>query len=335
MAEARAAARARRWLAPEVVQASPMDCGPSALHALATGFGVKVSYARLREACQTDVDGTSIDALERVAKDLGLDAVQMIAPADHVGHPRAATLPAIAVVQLPGGSTHFVLVWRRVGRWLQVMDPGSGRRWVELERFRRTLYFHSLELPAELWRRFVGSAGNAGVLSDSLRALGHRHARARVAEALEDPGWRPIAALEAAARMARSLVASRALARGGEAERLIDALYARARGDDPQRNSAIPAVFWSARGVRREGGGVILNVRGVLLVRARARSAPSALAPGEPERRPPALVSALAEEPLRVGRELLRELRGADRKSAFGLAGLALSAAGLVLLQAL
>lgn len=42
----------RRFFAPEVVQTSAMDCGPAALKCLLEGFGVPVSYGRLREACQ-------------------------------------------------------------------------------------------------------------------------------------------------------------------------------------------------------------------------------------------------------------------------------------------
>jgi len=57
----------RRFLVPEVVQTSAMDCGPAALKCLLDGFGIQVSYGRLREACQTDVDGTSIDTMEEVA----------------------------------------------------------------------------------------------------------------------------------------------------------------------------------------------------------------------------------------------------------------------------
>ena len=65
--------RARsRLLAPEVVQTSAMDCGPAALKCLLEGFGISVSYGRLREACQTDIDGTSIDTMEEVAQQLGL-----------------------------------------------------------------------------------------------------------------------------------------------------------------------------------------------------------------------------------------------------------------------
>ena len=58
---------ARRRLAPEVVQTSAMDCGPASLKCLLDGHGISVSYGRLREACQTDVDGTSIDTLETAA----------------------------------------------------------------------------------------------------------------------------------------------------------------------------------------------------------------------------------------------------------------------------
>jgi len=330
MAEARAP---RRWLAPEVVQASPMDCGPAALHALARGYGLDVSYARLREACQTDVDGTSIDALEGVARELGLDALQVLVPADHVGHPRAETLPAIAVTRLPGGTVHFVLVWRRVGRFVQLMDPGSGRRWLEVESFRRTLYQHGVDLPAELWRRFAGSASSAAVLRELLASLGHRRAAERVAEVLADPHWRPLAALEAAARMARSLIAARALSRGAEAERVIDALFARARAEELGRHTAVPPVYWSVRAHPPAADGAqLLHVRGAILLRALGlRAAPAEGVPGVPRE----LAASFSEPALRVGRELARELRGADRRALFGLSLLAGGAALLVLVQAL
>src|SRR5262247_2750376 len=102
----------RRWLAPEVVQTSSMDCGPAALKCLLEGFGVCASYGRLREACQTDVDGTSIDAIEDVAGKLGLAAEQTMLPVDYLLDPKTAALPAIVVVRLPGGGTHFVVAWR-------------------------------------------------------------------------------------------------------------------------------------------------------------------------------------------------------------------------------
>ena len=74
----------RRYLVPEVVQTSAMDCGPATLKCLLEGFGISASYGRLREACQTNVDGTSIDTLEEVAVQLGLEAEQVVVPLDHV-----------------------------------------------------------------------------------------------------------------------------------------------------------------------------------------------------------------------------------------------------------
>ena len=94
----RSAAGPRR-LVPETVQTSGMDCGPAALRSLLAGFGLEVSYGRLREACQTDVDGTSINALEESARALGMDVAQLMLPADHVAIPCATALPAIAVAQ--------------------------------------------------------------------------------------------------------------------------------------------------------------------------------------------------------------------------------------------
>ena len=41
------------------------------------GMGLPIDYRRLREVCQTDVDGSSIDKLEELAVQLGVDAEQM------------------------------------------------------------------------------------------------------------------------------------------------------------------------------------------------------------------------------------------------------------------
>src|SRR5919204_4333868 len=91
----------RRFLAPEVVQTSNMDCGPATLKCLLEGFGISASYGRLREACQTDVDGTSIDTMEEVAVQLGLEAEQVMLPVDHVLLPEAQALPALVVIRQP------------------------------------------------------------------------------------------------------------------------------------------------------------------------------------------------------------------------------------------
>ena len=100
---------------PEVVQTSAMDCGPASLKCLLEGFRIPVSYGRLREACQTDVDGTSIDTMEVVASQLGLDAEQVMIPVDHLFLSEAAALPASSSCDTADGATHFVVAWRRTG----------------------------------------------------------------------------------------------------------------------------------------------------------------------------------------------------------------------------
>lgn len=95
-----------------------MDCGPATLKCLLEGFGIPVSYGRLREACQTDLDGTSINTMEEVAGELGLESEQVMVPVDQLLLPEARTLPAIVVVRQPNGLTHFIVVWRRLGPYV-------------------------------------------------------------------------------------------------------------------------------------------------------------------------------------------------------------------------
>ena len=152
----------RRLLVPEVVQTSAMDCGPASLKCLLEGFGISVSYVpvsygRLREACQTDVDGTSIDTLEEIAVQLGLEAEQVMVPLDYVLLEEAEALPAVVVVCLPHGMTHFVVAWRRHRSFVQLMDPGVGRRWPTCDQFLSTLYVHTQLADVGTWREWATS----------------------------------------------------------------------------------------------------------------------------------------------------------------------------------
>src|SRR5215470_16550452 len=132
---------------PEVVQTSATDCGPAAMKSVLAGMGLHIDYRRLREACQTDVDGSSIDKLEELSVQLGLDAEQIMLPADHVFLPESNALPAIIVSLTPGGRPHFVVVWARIGPFVQVMDPASGRRWTTVRAMTARLMVHTTAVP--------------------------------------------------------------------------------------------------------------------------------------------------------------------------------------------
>ncbi|MCA9694625.1 MAG: hypothetical protein KC636_33915, partial [Myxococcales bacterium] len=194
---------ARRRLAVEVIQSSAMDCGPAALKCLLEGYGLSVSYDRLRAACQTDVDGTSIDTLEEVAVALGLEAEQTLVPVDHLFAPEAAALPAIAVVRSPGGLTHFVVLWSHAAGMVQVMDPASGRHFTRQDALLRRLFVHRMPAPADALRAWLGSSEFLGPLRRRARALGIKGAAADawISEATADATLLGLARLDAVVRM--------------------------------------------------------------------------------------------------------------------------------------
>ncbi len=354
----------RRLLAPEVVQTSAMDCGPAALKCLLEGFGIPVSYGRLREACQTDVDGTSIDTLDEIARQLGLDAVQVMLPMDHLLLLEAEALPALVVVKLPSGFTHFIVVWRRHGPWVQVMDPGSGRRWLSGTQLLRDLYVHKLRVPALDWYAWARSNAFLAPLARRLADLGLKPQGKRlITEAAGTSDWRALATLDASIRLVTSLVRAEAIRPGREAQRVLPALLERAADTPLAEAGPIPERYWSVRPApsapgERDApateqlilqGAVLVVVRGPLAAEDIAKSQMAAAeatttadhaAAGLPpqEQRPllsPVLAAALAESPNRPGRELLQLLRG-DGVLLFVVLGGGLAiAAGSLFLEAL
>jgi len=264
----------RRLLVPEVVQTSAMDCGPAALQSLLTGFGIPVNFGRLREACQTHVDGTSIDTLEEVARALGLAAEQVLIPEDHVLLPAARVLPALAVTVQPNGMTHFVVLWNQVAGRVQVMDPETGRRWLTAEELRRSLYLIERPVPAAAFREYAATADFVDPLTARLTALVSRsRAEALVAEALADPNWRAIAALDASARAVSELSSARILRTEDERHALLVRFFQQNR---ESKASTLALEHWHARGLPaaedgEEGVEPLVGLRGAVLLRVSGR----------------------------------------------------------------
>jgi ABC-type bacteriocin/lantibiotic exporter with double-glycine peptidase domain len=302
----------RRMMAPEVVQTSAMDCGPASLKCLLEGFGVPVSYGRLREACQTDVDGTSIDTLEDVAQQLGLDAEQVMLPVDHLLLPGAETLPALVVVTLPSGMTHFVVAWRTVAGFVQVMDPSTGRRWPSRARFLEEVYTHAMPVPAAAWRQFAAGPGFQAALTQRMRALGVGAPRAAAlfAEASASPGWQALGALDAATRMVSALVEAGALRAGAHTAGVLAGLAARAKAAADSDGGPVPEGYWSVR-PEEDTAEPALRMKGAVLLRVKGLRGPATEADATEAGAPlsPELAAALHEPPVRAGRALWGFLR--------------------------
>ena len=278
-----------RTIIPEVVQISATDCGPASFKSVFAGMGLELNYRLLREACQTDVDGTSIDTLEELANQLGLDAEQVMLPLDHVFLPEARALPAIVVTLSAGGRNHFVVLWKRIGPFVQVMDPAVGRRWTRIEALAGTFYQHTTSAPAAAWREWAGSDEAVATFERRLRDLGAASARPLIAKALEDPGHHSIAALDAASRATEAMVRAGAVGRGRTAAGLVQSMIARAQsGEVP-----IPEPYWSVRPNPDADGELLLT--GAVLLRFRGwRAEPTG---GEPTGAEPA--AAPAPSPVR------------------------------------
>ena len=351
----------RALFAPEVVQTSAMDCGPASLKSLLEGFGIPVSYGRLREACQTDVDGTSIDTMEDVAVQLGLRAEQVVVPRDHVLLDEGRCLPALIVTRLPDGRTHFVVVWRRVGGLVAVMDPGTGRQWLSLRGFLDQLYMHEMPVPADAWRGYAGTRAFLGPLRRRLQDLGL--SSGAVSEAIQgalgDLEWRGVAALDASTRMVAALLDAGGVRRGDEARRVLAGLVAaqlESMKNPPEGElvPVIPAPYWTVRPLpQEEGAEAHLAMRGAVLVTVRGRLSEALdLGPADPDEeappdeedaRPvasapplsPELAAALSEPPTRPGRALLALVAEDGAAIPLALAAAVVLGAGGVVVEAL
>ncbi len=328
----------RRWLVPEVVQTSSMDCGPACLKSLLEGHGISASYGRLREACHTDVDGTSIDTLEQVACDLGLDARQVMVPLDHLLLRESALLPALVVIRQPSGTTHFLVVWSVRAGVVQLMDPATGRRWSSRPEFLHEVHLHEMSIPIEAWREWSVSEDFLCGLRRRIADLGVDPAQAARwigTPTAEDP-WRRLAALDAATRMVATVVRGGGLRNGREAEQALSAFFERAKDESVEPTAALPAECWTVRPTDKGDSGELTLRGAVLLSIAGVGDGAPAEASGDAPRAISAdLALALSEKPARPGRALLAMLRADGLLSPALLSALLALATVAVLVEAL
>jgi ATP-binding cassette subfamily B protein len=327
----------RHFLVPEVVQTSAMDCGPASLKALLAGFDIRVNYGHLREACMTDVDGTSIDTLEEIAVALGLDAIQTMVPADHLLLRETQALPALAVVRLPNGLTHFVVVWRVHNFFVQIMDPGTGRAWWTHKRLLNDLYLHDLPIDEEFAHAWT--SGDAFLHPLQARLLRLDIPDMQVDEllesALDKDAWQAVAALDAATRLTDMLVRTKGIQPGQEAAKVLRQFSDSASSCSLEAAyTVLPQNYWSIRTLPKQGDGLFLH--GAVMIQVfrkipepseeqkeneiRAADEPSGLYEQNSAAVPPGISAALRESEASPGREILRTILETGRFFPFMLA---------------
>lgn len=304
------------------------------------GFHKPVSYGRLREACQTDVDGTSIDTIEVVANQLGLRADQEMLPVDHLFLKDLEVWPALLVVRHADGPTHFVVVWRRIGNWLQVMDPAIGRRWVNVRTFCNEIFRHETAVPAEDWRDWAGSAEfrHALYLRILEARIDSKSAKKCIEQALADHSWFSIACLDASTRLLKLIADSKGVRTAHEAAILLTALLASTSGNRADPFALVPADYWSVYPDPAGDEGELL-MRGAVLMRVRGLAGENGSVQGEdasetPELSPE-LAAALSETAVSPMRVVYGMLKTDGILSPLVLTGAIAIAAGAAVVEAL
>jgi ATP-binding cassette subfamily B protein len=177
-----------------------------ALRGALLGFGIVHDPETIDRACKVTHEGSaSIDDLESVARQYGLDVEQQIVPTEHLLLAPARLLPAIAVAHGKNGGFVFVLVWNCDESRVQVLDADGVCRWLDGEEFRTWLYVHEMDVPANSLTEWIRRDEFIQPVAVRLAERGVSDARELLRDALAIPGWRGVAALDAALRAHENL----------------------------------------------------------------------------------------------------------------------------------
>jgi Peptidase C39 family len=241
----------------------------AALRAILEARGIPFDAASIERECKVDDDGASIDDIEDVAVKYGLEAGQIILPAEHVLLAEPSVLPAIVVVDGPDDTQDFVLAFRFDGDRVQIMSPISGRSWVPRADLQKTLHVHEMIMPAADLRAAMGSPTFREALEARMLALGAARpdAEALLVRAAADPSYRGLGALDAAIRQLE--------AGPGKGAGTLAAAFGCAFEDHCEGVSPIPAALWSAQTAPNDRGGEAqVKVRGVVILAFAGEQAP-------------------------------------------------------------
>jgi ATP-binding cassette subfamily B protein len=119
----------RRWF-PFVFQVDEIDCGAACIDMVCRYHGKRISPTRIRAACHTATDGTSLTGLARAATELGLAARTA-----RVSPENTEKLPLPAILHWDG--YHWVILVDVRKDEVRISNPASGDLWLpraELEK---------------------------------------------------------------------------------------------------------------------------------------------------------------------------------------------------------
>ena len=110
----------------KVRQHDKSDCAAACVASICAYYGLRMPLMRIREACGTGPDGTTLQGIIDACGSLGLDAAGLRAKEKHIGDLTGAAKPVIMHLQKKNGWLHYVVLYGLDSRTATVMDPEDG-----------------------------------------------------------------------------------------------------------------------------------------------------------------------------------------------------------------
>ena len=103
------------------------DCAAACVASVCAHYGLRLPMLKIREACGTGPDGTTLQGVIDGCGRLGLDAAGLRAREKHILDLKDAAKPVILHLQKKNGWLHFVVLYGMDTTRATIMDPEDGR----------------------------------------------------------------------------------------------------------------------------------------------------------------------------------------------------------------
>lgn len=103
------------------------DCAAACISSVAAYYGLKMPLIKIREACGTSSDGTSIKGIVDAAKSIGMSGKAFKNTQRQTDSLRHIPKPVILHFQNADGWLHFVVLYKMENKYASILDPSDGK----------------------------------------------------------------------------------------------------------------------------------------------------------------------------------------------------------------
>ena len=111
----------------EIKQHDRQDCGAASLASLCAYYGLKLPLFKIRQACGTTQEGTSLQGIIDGACEIGMCATGLESTEKSIDDLRSIPRPVILHLKKENGWLHFVVLYKVGKEKSEIMDPETGK----------------------------------------------------------------------------------------------------------------------------------------------------------------------------------------------------------------